>query len=84
MFQYKVRVSQTVLTNEKQKRRTFGSNVAKNLTKGWNSSAASSYSMKSEWKRRKSSKQTNKQTDRRAVVDELEAPASTYGEISRS
>jgi len=26
---------------------TFGSKVAKNLMKGWNSSAASSYSMKS-------------------------------------
>lgn len=59
---------------------TFGSNVAKNLTKGWNSSAASSYSMKSEWKRRKRSKQT----DRTAVVDEPEAPAWTYGEISGS
>lgn len=83
-FNTKLRVSQTVLTNEKQKPRTFGSNVAKNLTKGWNSSAASSYSMKSEWKRRESSKQTYKQTDRRAGVDGLEAPASTYGEISRS
>lgn len=29
---------------------TLGSNVAKNLTKGWNSSAASSYSMKSGWR----------------------------------
>lgn len=36
--------------------------MAKNFTKGWNSSAASSYSMKSEWKRRKSSKQTGQQS----------------------
>lgn len=36
--------------------------MAKNFTKGWNSSAASSYSMKSEWKRRISSKQTGQQS----------------------
>lgn len=32
---------------KKLKKTTFGSKVAKNLTNGWNSSAASSYSMKS-------------------------------------
>lgn len=47
------------LTNtleKKRKKATFGSNVAKNLTNGWNSSAASSYSIKSGWSKTRENK----------------------------